>query len=67
MDINQLIDSHTSVYNEIEELEIKAYELSERIREATKDMTKDELFEIYPKIKDSALKFDLFVRIKEGK
>lgn len=63
-----LIKKHHSIVNKIEELQDEEDLLSKEILEATKSLNRKELLEIYPKIKNSEAKYNLFLRItKEEK
>lgn len=63
--VKSLIEKHTGIANEIEKLEEEKYSLQDEILKEIDGFSKDELYEIYPKLVDSSLKFKVFKMIKE--
>lgn len=63
--VDEMIKNHAEMVEEADRLQDKAIDLGKQILEETKDWSIDELLKIYPRIKDSSMKYRLFVKIKE--
>lgn len=67
MTINSLIQDHIKLKVEMDKLEDETFELSRKILKEAETLSKEELIEIYPKIKDNELKYRLYLKIKKMK
>lgn len=63
--VKSLIGKHSAITDEIKKLEDEKFSLQDEILEAINGFTKDELFEIYPSLKDGSLKFKVYKMITE--
>ncbi|PLS19429.1 hypothetical protein CVD28_03160 [Bacillus sp. M6-12] len=64
--LEEMINRHGAIIDKIEKLEDEKHELDKKILEETKNLNKEELLKIYPQIKSSEVKYQLFLRIKNG-
>ncbi|MFF2532221.1 hypothetical protein ACFVS2_25260 [Brevibacillus sp. NPDC058079] len=65
--INELINEQISIIDKIEKLEEEKFSIEAKIMIEAKKLDREQLLEIYPKIKDSEVKYQLFLMLKKDK
>jgi len=63
--LQKIINEHTSLVDKIEELEEEKCLLEERILAETEGLSKEELLDIYLKLRNSKVKYQLSLKIKD--